>query len=75
MFQPLRQIDGFVNAFYRGLKKNEYEYIEIISDKQHRTDIYIRVSTFHSNRRLCKCVLQGSKKRNEYEYIQIISDK
>ena len=22
-------------------KKNEHEYIEIISDKQHRTDIYI----------------------------------
>ena len=21
VFQPLRQIDGFVNAFYRGLKK------------------------------------------------------
>ena len=54
---------------------NEYEDIQIISDKQHPTDIYIHVSTFHSNRRLCKCVLQGSKKRNEYEYVQIISDK
>ena len=33
VFQPLTQIDRFVNATYRSLKKNEYEYIQIISDK------------------------------------------
>ena len=32
-------VEGFVNAFYRGLKKNEHEDM-ITSDKQHRTDIY-----------------------------------
>ena len=39
VFQPYPQIDDLVDAFYRDLKKIEYENIQIISDKQHRTDI------------------------------------